>query len=507
MARKDRGAFGKAKGAIVTDPTEFYIWQNQYEPIKLAGGDDDMTVQGLNTQVTDLNGLAQGQLQSAASSILQYYTFPSTITIAGGSKAPALPPTATAVVTTTQPTNPLDPTNLPKLPDGVKALKGGWIKDLKGKLKIGDYVLVSWPKSASDVFFMVLEDIQDEYIFQCTTHGVSATIPFPSTATRDVWNCTFDNTDSWVWILGGKGMKKKKKKSKPVKLDFSGMVLPPEVCQSITSILTTFSSGNRELLFERWGLNKTLEKGKGMAMLFYGVPGTGKTKCAEIIAKELGLKLKAIDMAMIWSSEPGEAERVIKATFEEATKKGDQMLLFDECEVLVANRNGAGQILAAQTNALLTSLERYEGVSVFTTNRTPQLDPAFDRRLQLKMEFPAPDFATRLKIWQTLVPKKMPLGDCVNFNHLAKSNLTGGYIKNVVLNAARRAIMAKAKKVLMVHFESALTDELNGMAAFAETDDTPRLYQPGFKATEKMEIKNANMRRELSDGRSSLSKS
>lgn len=432
-----------------------------------------------NPLVNQYGGQAIAAIPQAAGYQQVYYHYNGAVT--NSNIAPSAPPLAVP-----------SPMQLPSLPDGVKAVKGGFVKDLRKELVPGLHIIYQWKngylrgvvgKIGSDKYIVHHSD--SNYSHTVTETDSTETYGMPYSFAGDL-----DTGDVWVWFLGGKGLKKKTKK-KPIKLDFSGMVLPQEVCDSIQSILTTFSDGNKELLFERWGLNKTLEKGKGMAMLFYGVPGTGKTKCAEIIAKELGLNLKSIDMAMIWSSEPGEAERVIKGAFEEAAKKGDQLLLFDECEVLVANRNGAGQILAAQTNALLTSLERYEGVSIFTTNRTPQLDPAFDRRLQLKVEFPAPDFQTRLKIWKTLVPKKMPLGECVNFNNLAKSTLTGGYIKNVILNAARRAILAKSRKVLMEHFEKSLTDELNGMAAFAECDETPRLMGPGVKAGIKADMKNS----------------
>lgn len=268
----------------------------------------------------------------------------------------------------------------------------------------------------------------------------------------------------------------KKSKCRDIKLE--GLILPEAMIKSIKAVLVGHNEINQDKLYKDWGFGQVIEKGKGLAMLFYGVPGTGKTKCAELMAKDLGMKLKFVDPALLWSSEPGECERTIKKIFEE-TKKDKTMLLFDECEVLVADRNASGQILAAATNALLQGLERFEGITVFTTNRTPQLDPAFNRRLQLKLEFPEPDFDMKRSIWRCLIPKEAPLHEDVNIDRLAKSALTGGYIKNVILNAARRALYEQAHCITMAHFEQALTDELNGMAAFAVEDDTPRLMSPG----------------------------
>lgn len=259
-------------------------------------------------------------------------------------------------------------------------------------------------------------------------------------------------------------------------LKLEGVVLEPEARASIVSVLSTHKKSVQEKVFGKWGFGSTIEKGKGMALLFYGPPGTGKTKCAEAIAQDFGMKVKLIDPAMLWSSEPGAAERTIKEVFASAQKNHSGMLLlFDECEVLIADRAQTGQILAAQTNALLSALERFDGISIFTTNRTPVLDPAFERRLQLKLEFPKPNKALREAIWRALVPKEAPLAEDVCFRTLAASELSGGHIKNVLLNAARRAAVQEYESINMQHLTDALLDELNGMAAFAEEDDTPKM--------------------------------
>lgn len=277
-----------------------------------------------------------------------------------------------------------------------------------------------------------------------------------------------------ILVLGEEKIAKKRKGSiKPPKLE--GIILPDEMKESIINLLISNNEKNQNILINRWGFGETIEKGTGLAMLFYGVPGTGKTKLAEIIAGEIGLKLKMITVADIWSSEPGAAERTIQALFAKCKPEKD-LILFDECETLIANRAGSGQILAAQTNTLLQCLERYKGIVIFTTNRPVVLDKAFERRLQLKMEFPSPDKNLRMQIWRELVPKKAPLADDVCFKTLATSEIAGGHIKNVVMNAARKAIAKKEKKIYMAHFLEALKEELQGQAAFSGTDDTPIPY-------------------------------
>lgn len=59
-----------------------------------------------------------------------------------------------------------------------------------------------------------------------------------------------------------------------------------------------------------------------------------------------------------------------------------------------------------------------------------------------------------------LVPSKMPLAKDVSYKKLAEHEITGGLIKNAVLNAARRAIVdangSKDGPVRMKHFEDAV---------------------------------------------------
>lgn len=250
------------------------------------------------------------------------------------------------------------------------------------------------------------------------------------------------------------------------KVEFDSVVLAPEKKQAVIEALDQI--GNHKLIFETWGFGKTLEKGKAVSMLFYGPPGTGKTLMAQAIADKLEKKLKVIGSAEIESSEPGAAERNIKAFFEQ-TKK-DTILLFDECDSLIYDRASLGSILAAQVNQLLSSLENYEGVVIFTTNRLGVLDEAFNRRLSLKLEFELPNFEERVNIWKRMFPKEAPLGK-INWEQLAEVEIAGGHIKNAVLRAARTAASSKVKKITQEILVQALRSEVIEMVKFMDARD------------------------------------
>lgn len=248
---------------------------------------------------------------------------------------------------------------------------------------------------------------------------------------------------------------------------FDSVIIEDEKRQQILEALEQINQ--QDLIFKKWGFDKTIEKGKGISILFYGPPGTGKTLMAQAIASQLGYKLEVIATADVESNVPGEAERNIRKHFQAANGK-KTILLFDECDSLIYTREGVGAILGAQINELLTQIERYDGITLFTTNRLGQLDEAVNRRLALKLEFDIPDRAARAKIWKRMFPAECPIDENVDWNDLAKAKVSGGYIKNAVLRGARMAAAEKKpdpeKRIAMGHLQRAIKLEQESMKEF-----------------------------------------
>lgn len=298
-----------------------------------------------------------------------------------------------------------------------------------------------------------------------------------------------------------------------MKVSFDSVILPTHVVEQIRAAIS--QENNRSLIFETWGFNEVFEKGTAISILLYGIPGTGKTMMAQAIADMYGYDLKILGSAEIETPEPGGAERAIKKAFKLAQvrlmlKRGmsdyqisevigedisddpeeyenpmtgevtpippesrwhgkPQLLLFDECDSLLANRNSVGFIMAAQVNCLLSELERFEGIVMFTTNRLGLLDPAMERRLTAKIELVAPNKELREKIWKRMIPSKAPLGADVKFEELAEFPLVGGNIKNAVLNAARDAAQKGLSAITKECFVRAIDHELEGIQQFASS--------------------------------------
>lgn len=276
----------------------------------------------------------------------------------------------------------------------------------------------------------------------------------------------------------------------PQKIALDSVVLSEEKREEIRAAISQVE--NEKLIFETWGFANVLEKGKAVTLLFYGIPGTGKTLMAQAIAESMDMELKIYGAGEIQTSEPGGAERNIKKIFDEAKalltgKQKKRVILFDECDSLLYDRNKVGVILGAQINALLSEIERHEGVVIFTTNRIGKLDAALERRISAKIEFPAPDKAAREAIWKRMIPEKAPIHKGVSYAKLSEHPLVGGNIKNAVLNAARMAAYKKSAEITMEHFLNAVGKELNSAKAFEDTDKS-KFHTRHIGGGEDMEI-------------------
>ena len=177
----------------------------------------------------------------------------------------------------------------------------------------------------------------------------------------------------------------------------------------------------------------------GLSALFSGPPGTGKTMVAGLIARELTLELYQIDLSRVVSKYVGETEKNLAEVFD-AADWGNVLLLFDEADALFSRRTDVkssnDRFANMEINYLLQRLERFEGVSILTTNLEGSIDTAFKRRLSFRVGFPMPDAAEREVLWKRMVPSEAPV-EALDVAALAQAyEFTGGNIRNTMLRAA-----------------------------------------------------------------------
>lgn len=216
------------------------------------------------------------------------------------------------------------------------------------------------------------------------------------------------------------------------------IVLPPDTLRQLQEMTATVRQ--RPTVYEAWGFGRKLALGKGLYALFAGESGTGKTMSADIIANELGLDLYKVDLSTLVSKYIGETEKNLDRIFTEAATS-NAILFFDEADAIFGKRSEVkdshDRYANIEISYLLQRMEAYDGVVILATNLRANLDEAFTRRLHFAIEFPFPEPADRLRIWQVTFPADTPLADDVDFAYLAnRFRLTGGNIRNIILAAA-----------------------------------------------------------------------
>jgi SpoVK/Ycf46/Vps4 family AAA+-type ATPase len=231
---------------------------------------------------------------------------------------------------------------------------------------------------------------------------------------------------------------------------------------------------HRSMVYNDWGFGKRLSSGKGVCVLFHGPSGTGKTLAIEIIAGELHMEAFKIDLSTVVSKYIGETEKNLNRIFKEA-ETSNAILFFDEADALFGKRSEVkdahDRYANIEINYLLQRMEIYDGPVFLATNARKNIDDAFFRRMQFAIEFPLPDESLRFHLWKRHIPEQAPVSPDVDFDFLARRfSLSGGNIKNIVVNAAFLAA-GNSRILHMEHFIQALRREYEKIGLMLTEND------------------------------------
>lgn len=247
------------------------------------------------------------------------------------------------------------------------------------------------------------------------------------------------------------------------KATWDHLVLPQEALGLLHQIVDQVDQ--RGKVYNDWGFLAKMNRGLGLSVLFAGESGTGKTMAAEVIANALRLNLYRIDLSSVVSKYIGETEKNLRRLFD-AAEDGGAVLFFDEADALFGKRSEVkdshDRYANIEINYLLQRIEAYRGLAILATNMKSSLDQAFMRRLRFIVNFPFPGVPERSLMWQKVFPFEVPKADDLDYNRLARFNLTGGSIQNIALNAAFLAAAKESpeSKVTMALILDAIRSEL-----------------------------------------------
>jgi hypothetical protein len=178
--------------------------------------------------------------------------------------------------------------------------------------------------------------------------------------------------------------------------------------------------------------------------LFYGPPGGGKSLAARVVAGVLSRPLVTVRFDAVVSSYLGETAANLRRVFE-FVSKGRWVVLFDEFDAIGKDRDNAlehGE-LKRVVNSLLQLMDAYQGDSLLiaATNHEALLDTAVWRRFDVVVNFPRPNFQSRVLLLRMFLRGFAHRG--VNLEAIAKSatGATGADLERIATDAAKRAVL------------------------------------------------------------------
>jgi AAA+ superfamily predicted ATPase len=207
----------------------------------------------------------------------------------------------------------------------------------------------------------------------------------------------------------------------------------------------------------------------GVRALFKGPSGTGKTLAARMLAGALEMDLYRVDLSAVVNKYIGETEKNLERVFARAEEL-DVILLLDEGDALLTQRTGVqsanDRYANLETNYLLQRLESFDGILIVTTNAPDRIDSAFQRRMDVVIDFAPPDASERWAIWQMHLPSTHHVEQDLLYAAAQRCSLTGGQIRNAALHASLLAVEAGAP-VTSSHLETAIEREYRAAGAIS----------------------------------------
>jgi hypothetical protein len=245
------------------------------------------------------------------------------------------------------------------------------------------------------------------------------------------------------------------------RFDLGELVLPPREARALAAIVDSMRTIGR--VHDEWGTARAWNE-SGLAVMFAGPSGTGKTMAAEALARTLALPMYRIDLSQVVNKYIGETEKNLRRIFD-AAESADCLLLFDEADALFGKRtevrDSHDRYANLEISYLLERMERFKGLAILATNRRKDLDEAFMRRLRYVVEFPVPGPTERERIWRQVFPPAVDISG-VDLDFLSRRfEVAGGAIRSAAFNACLQAAARGGKPaVAMTDVARAMKSEL-----------------------------------------------
>lgn len=193
-------------------------------------------------------------------------------------------------------------------------------------------------------------------------------------------------------------------------------------------------------------------------ILFYGLPGTGKTMLVKALANELEVPLYLIKATSLIGDHVGDGASKIHDLFKKASENSPSIIFIDEIDAVALHRSfqSLRGDVSEIVNSLLTEMDGIiENDSVITigaTNNPTSLDFAIRSRFEEEIEFKLPDDEERLAILENNL-QTMPLDYDLDLAKIVKlsKGFSGRDIKEKILKVALHNAIANDDDIITMH--------------------------------------------------------
>lgn len=190
-------------------------------------------------------------------------------------------------------------------------------------------------------------------------------------------------------------------------------------------------------------------------ILFYGLPGTGKTMLVKALANELEVPLHLIKATSLIGEHVGDSASKIHELFKKANEKSPSIIFIDEIDAIALHRSfqALRGDVSEIVNSLLTEMDGiYENKSVITigaTNNPTSLDYAVRSRFEEEIEFNLPNDEERKEILEKNL-ETIPLGYDLNIQKIVKmtKGMSGRDIKEKILKTSLHNAIANDNEMI-----------------------------------------------------------
>jgi MoxR-like ATPase len=216
-------------------------------------------------------------------------------------------------------------------------------------------------------------------------------------------------------------------------------ILPPAADRAI-----------EQLIAARSHVSELIEAGVDppRTLLLTGPPGVGKSMSAAYLSARLNLPLINVELSALMSSFLGKTGQNLARLLQHGREVGC-VLFLDEFDAVAKSRDDLTEIgeLKRLVNMLLLELDRWPstGLLVAATNHPQLLDPAVERRFDLIVDLPLPDFDQRRQILARALDRlalaDLPSEATIAAAALAFDDASGADLERTVSQAARSAVL------------------------------------------------------------------